>query len=205
MLQATVFVVNAVLDGKLRVVQIAAGDAVAAHREGIKTSERIFGVEIDAPADIVITGSAPMDIDLRQGLKAAANTIRAVRRGGMMINFITAEQGLGDSPLPKKNLHVGKKTVRALSYALLPLIGKFTFGLREEDLYFIYFALQAFQRNDIYFYSPNVPPEFTKRLPFFEIHGSIDALRERTHAAARGPVRVLVFPKGGVTYPILMG
>ncbi len=205
MLNSTVFVVNAILDGKLRVVEIAAGDAVAAHREGIRTSERIFGVEIDAPADILITGSAPMDIDLRQGLKALANTIRAVRRGGMMINFITAAQGLGDSPLPTKNLYVGKRTVRALSYALLPLIGKFTFGLREEDLYFIYFALQAFQRNDIYFYSPNVPPEFTKKIPFFEIHASIDALSARTHAAARGRARVLVFPKGGVTYPILKG
>ncbi len=205
MLNSTVFVVNAILDGKLRVVEIAAGDPVAAHREGIKTSEKIFGVEIDEPADILISGSAPMDIDLRQGLKALANTIRAVRRGGMMINFITATQGLGDSPLPTKNLYVGKKTVRALSYALLPLIGKFTFGLREEDLYFIYFALQAFQRNDIYFYSPNVPLEFSKKIPFFEIHSSPESLRARTRAAMPGRARVLVFPKGGVTYPILKG
>jgi nickel-dependent lactate racemase len=203
MLKTPVFVVNAVLNGALSVVDVSAGDPVAAHREGIKLSRRIFGVEIDAPADVLITGSDPLNIDLRQGLKGLANTIRAVRPGGVMVNLVAAEQGLGDMTMPSKNLWIGKKTLRALAYALLPLFGRSTFGLKEEDLYFIYFALQAFKRNDLYFYSPNVPEQFSKRMPFFEIHRSTATLMKRVEAAMPGKARVLVFPHAGVTYPVL--
>lgn len=203
MLKATVFIINAVLDGSQRVAKITAGDPVAAHREGIKTSEKIFGVPIDAPADVLITSSNPMNIDLRQGLKAVANTIKAVRPGGVMINLVAAEQGLGDMTMPSRDLYVGKRAMRALAYALLPFFGRSTFGMKEEDLYFVYFALQAFKRNDIYFYSPNVPAEFSRRMPFFEIHADTDALIRRAARSAPRRARVLVFPLGGVTYPIL--
>ncbi|MCZ7582774.1 MAG: nickel-dependent lactate racemase [Deltaproteobacteria bacterium] len=203
MVSGRVFIVNAVLDGFLRVARIVAGDPVAAHREGIKTSQEIFGVRIDKRCDVLITCSHPMNIDLRQGVKALANTIQAVRPGGVLINLVAAEEGLGEFPMPKKRLPVGKRGVRALARVLLPLVGRFTFGMKEEDLFFIYFALQAFKRNDIYFYSPNVPAEFTDRVPLFEISKTIEETLAKAHRAMPGPASVLVFPRGAITYPII--
>jgi nickel-dependent lactate racemase len=52
-------------------------------------------VSVPAPADVVITNSHPMDQDLRQGVKALANTIRAVRSGGVQITLVQAEEGVG--------------------------------------------------------------------------------------------------------------
>ena len=50
---------------------------------GVKVSAQIYGVQVPAQADIVITDSHPMDSDLRQGVKALGNTVRAVKRGGV--------------------------------------------------------------------------------------------------------------------------
>ena len=72
MLKGRVFIVNAVLNSALQAVRIVAGDPIAAHREGARTSAAIYGVSLPAPADIVITNSHPMDNDLRQGVKALA-------------------------------------------------------------------------------------------------------------------------------------
>ena len=202
LLPGKVFIVNAVLDGSLRVVRIVAGHPVAAHREGIRTCQEIYGVQIPKQCDVLITCSHPMNIDLRQGFKALANTIHAVRPGGALLNLIAAEQGIGDMNLPKK-LHVSKKTVRTIARILSPILGRFTFGMKEEDLFFIYFFMQVMKRNDLYIYSPNLPADIPERLPFLDIHNNIDAMLERAARTMPGNASVLVFPFGGVTYPIL--
>ncbi len=198
-----VFIVNAVLDGYQRIVKIVAGDPIAAHREGVKTAQLIFGAKIEKQADVLITSSHPMNIDLRQGFKAMANLIGAVRPGGVMLNCVAAEQGLGDMNMPSRNLYLGKKSVKFLAHLLLPWVGRFTFGMKEEDLFFIYFGLQAMKRNNIFFYSPNIPPQFTQRAPFLEIHQSLDAMLAAAQKAMPGKADVIVFPLGGVSYPIL--
>jgi lactate racemase len=203
MVPTKMFIVNAVLDGYQQVVKIVAGDPIAAHREGIKTAQDIFGAKIEKPADVLITSSHPMNIDLRQGFKAMANLIGAVRPGGIMLNLVLAEQGLGDMNMPSRNLHLGKKSLKILAHLLLPLVGRFTFGMKEEDLFFIYFGLQAMKRNNIYFYSPNIPEEFTRRAPFIDIHNSVDTMLAAAHKAMPGKADVLVFPLGGVSYPVL--
>ena len=87
MLNKPVFIINAVLNSRLEVVRVVCGDAISAHREGAKVSEQIYGKK-SAPVDIVITNSYPMETDLRQGVKALANTIRAVKRGGTLITLV---------------------------------------------------------------------------------------------------------------------
>jgi lactate racemase len=203
MLTPPVFVVNTVLDGNLDVVRIVAGDGVEAHRAGIDTCREVFGVPVPQQADVLITCSHPMNTDFRQGLKALANTIGALKPGGVLLNLVAAEQGLGDLSIPKKSMRLGKRGVRNLSRLLLPLVGRFSFGMKEEELFFVYFALQAFRRNDIYFFSPNVPYEFVEKMPFFDISDSVDKMIVKARDAIGGPATVLIFPSGGVTYPIL--
>jgi len=203
MIEPPVFAVNAILDGNLDVVRIVAGDGVDAHREGIDTCREVFGVEIPKQADVLITCSHPLNTDFRQGFKSLANSIGAVRKGGLLLNLVAAEMGLGDLSIPKRSMLVGKRGIRMLSRILSPLVGRFTFGMKEEELFFVYFALQAFRRNDIYFLSPNVPHAFVEKMPFLDVSDSVDEMLQKAQRAMPGPATVLIFPSGGVTYPIL--
>jgi hypothetical protein len=73
----------------------------------------------------------------------------------------------------------------------------------EEDRFFLYFALQALRRATLLLYAPTIPPAIRARLPFVEFVDSPGAAVARARAVVRGDARVLVFPHGGVTYPVL--
>ncbi|MHA1568410.1 MAG: nickel-dependent lactate racemase [Alphaproteobacteria bacterium] len=202
MLKAPVFAINAVLRGDLSIARMVAGDPVQAHRAGCETAAQIFGAKIPHRADVVIAGSHPMNIDFRQGAKALANTVRALKPGGTMLCMMACEQGIGDMPLPEKGIPLGKRGMKFLSTLLLPLVGRTTFGMKEEDHFFIYFTLQTVKNYNTIIYSPNLPPELERKLRFLGIETDLDAaLAAAKKAVPRGDA--LVFPKGGITYPII--
>jgi nickel-dependent lactate racemase len=202
MLKPPVFVVNAVLRGDLQITRLVAGHPVAAHREGVKTAAEIFGARVGEPAEVVITSSHPMNLDMRQGVKALANTIRALKRGGTMVCLLAAEQGVGDFPVPKKRPPFGPRGLKRLAGVLLRLLGWTTFGMQEEAHFFIYFTLQTLKNYHVVFYGPTIPADVRERLPFYEFHTDVQAaLASAARVTPRG--EVLVFPNGGVTYPIL--
>ena len=68
--------------------------------KGATQAGPLNAVQVAAPADVVIADSHPMDSDLRQGVKALTNTIRAVRRGGVLIVLVRAQEGTGVLALP---------------------------------------------------------------------------------------------------------
>ncbi len=203
MLKAPVFILNAVLNSATVVVRVVAGHPIQAHRAGVELSAAIYGVKT-APADVVITDSHPMDQDLRQGVKALANTIQAVRRGGVLITLVRAEEGLGVFGLANRKLPLGRGALRLLAPVLIPLIPKLKLkGVAEEDKFFLYFAMQAMRHATLLMYAPTIPVEIHERLPFVEFISSAEAAVARAAHLAPGPARVLVFPFGGSTYPIL--
>jgi nickel-dependent lactate racemase len=204
MVKPPVFIINAVLNSALQVVKVVAGHPIQAHRAGTRTSAEIYGVQIPAQADIVITDSNPMDSDLRQGVKALANTVRAVRRGGVVITLVKAEEGVGVFGLANRKLPLGKRALHAAAPLLLPLVPRLKLkGLGEEDKFFLYFALQAMRHATLLMYAPTIPVATQANLPFVdfvnEAQQAVELARQRFPATAR----VLVFPHGGSTYPIL--
>jgi lactate racemase len=204
MVKGQVFIINAVLNSALEVVQIVCGHPIAAHREGAKISAKIYGANIPGQADVVFTASHPMDQDLRQGVKALANTIRAVRPGGIMINLIRADEGVGVFGLANKKLPVGKRVLKLLAPLLLPNVPKLPLkGMGEEDRFFLYFALQAMLHGKLYLYAPTIPAEIHERLPFVEFVASPEAAVNLAAKTFPGKANVLVFPHAGMTYPIL--
>ncbi len=204
MLQPPVFIVNAVLNSDLQVVRVVCGDPIAAHREGVKTSAQLYGVAIPKPADVVITDSFPMDQDLRQGVKALANTIRAVRRGGVLITLVRAEEGVGVFGLADKGLPFSQGTLRLLAPALLALFPRLKLnGVSEEDRFFLYFALQAMRHCRLLMMAPTIPQTVRDNLPFVEFVETPQAAIEAAQQRLGGQAGVLVFPNGGTTYPIL--
>ncbi len=204
MLKGRVFIVNAVLNNLLQIVRVVAGDPVAAHREGVRTSAILYGVRVPRSADVIIADSHPMDSDLRQGVKALANTIRAVKPGGVMIVTVRAAEGTGVFGLADKKLPLGRGALKTLAPVLLPLVPKLKLkGMGEEDKFFLYFALQAMHQSNLYMYAPTIPAQTKENLPFVTFFDSPAAALQQ--AQARFPTRaeVLVFPHGGMTYPIL--
>ena len=79
------FILNVVMDGQHRVIQVVAGDPVAAHREGTEHSRDIYGVSQPHLADIVVVESYPTDIDLWVAAKGIYAAELAVRDGGVVI------------------------------------------------------------------------------------------------------------------------
>lgn len=204
MLKQPVFIVNAVLNSALQVVQIVSGDPIAAHRAGAQTSARLYGVPVPVAADVVITDSHPMDQDLRQGVKSLANTIRAVRPGGVQITLARAQEGVGVFGLANRRLPLGRRALQALAPVLLRLVPRLKLqGMGEEDRFFLYFALQAMRHCAMLLYAPTIPAQVRANLPFVAF---VDSPAEAVNQARRQLKRqaqVLVFPHGGTTYPIL--
>jgi hypothetical protein len=80
-------------------------------------------VDPPAPADVVIAGAAPLDLDLRVSMKACFNAAAALKPGGLFITVSAAPEGLGDLRLPER-LPAGAKTfIRKVPLAILqPLV-----------------------------------------------------------------------------------
>ncbi len=81
------------------IVAIVAGDPVAAHRLGCRTSRAIYEV---APvrAGIVVTtvGGYPYDCDLVQGKKGVVPATELVEEGGVIVILAECAEGLGAEP-----------------------------------------------------------------------------------------------------------
>jgi nickel-dependent lactate racemase len=88
------FVVNVVMDAQHRVIQVVAGDIVAAHRKGADYSRTIYGIGQPALADIVMTESYPADYDLWQAAKGIYAAELAVREGGVVIIVTPCPHGI---------------------------------------------------------------------------------------------------------------
>jgi nickel-dependent lactate racemase len=88
------FIVNVVKNFRNEIVEVVAGDFIAAHRQGVQTSRRSFGVSVPAPADIVIVSSHPCDIDYWQAEKGIISAYFAVRKGGVIIFVAPCPEGL---------------------------------------------------------------------------------------------------------------
>jgi nickel-dependent lactate racemase len=202
-LKPPVFIINAVLDSALSVVEIVSGDPIKAHRAGVVTSSEIYGVKLPALPDIVIAASYPMDQDLRQGVKALANNVRGVRKGGVMIVAIRADEGIGVFSLANRKLPLGRKILKLLAPILLANISRLSLsGMGEEDRFFLYFALQVMRHATIYVYAPTIPGEIHERLPFVTF---VDSMEEAINRTCRKFPKgdVVVVPNGGASYPIL--
>ena len=88
------FIVNVIQDHRGRVLDIVAGDFVAAHRLGAEVSRRAHGVAVPEPADVVITSSYPGDIDWWQAEKCLVAAYFAVKPGGVIVFAGPCYEGL---------------------------------------------------------------------------------------------------------------
>jgi nickel-dependent lactate racemase len=88
------WIVNAILDGAGRLVEVVAGDPLRAFRAGAVRSTEIYRSEMDQEADIVISDSHPYDSDLWVASKGIYASELAVRQGGVVILVSPCTEGV---------------------------------------------------------------------------------------------------------------
>ncbi len=201
MLGNKVWIVNAILNHCKEIVRVVAGDPIAAHRAGAEVSAKLNGVKISRPADVVIADSHPMDQDLRQGVKALANAIRAVKPGGTLVTLVRAEEGMGVFGLANRKFPLSRGALKVVAPLLVKSVPKIKLrGMGEEDRFFLYATLQSMIRARLIMYAPTVPAEKQANLPFAEFMPSMERAIQAAQAKFPGAADVLVFPYGGITY-----
>jgi len=200
------FAIQYLLDPAGQPAAIAAGEMIPTQRMLAKQCSVACGVVTTAPADVLITNAYPRNFDLCQSLKAVANTRHAVRPGGVILCLADTTIGVRDMRLPPWPLGPvwTRRIVRMLGPdAICSLTRRLAPGLaRDADPYFL-LAARTLYRNPIVMFAPTLH-ETGLHLPGIEIVGdltsayaAVDALLPR-----RSP-RVVAFPAGGATFPIL--
>jgi len=201
-----VFLVNAVLNASQQIVRIFAGHPKLAHREGIKLARTIYGVQIPERADVLITGSAPMDTDLRQSAKCIGNLLGAVKEGGTILAFLRCSEGIGDFKISGRSLPrpLLKALVRMMDREqMLGFLNRFRHDLEVEEKFLALYGLQILKRNEVLAYAPALTADQAKKLGTFRIVAQPEEMVRRAAARAPRHATVAIFPRGGVTFPVL--
>ncbi len=211
LLKAEIFILNPVLappaDSKQDegIIKIFAGHAKLAHREGIKLAREIYGLPVPEPADVLITSSAPMTANFRQGVKCIGNTLGAVKELGTILALLDCREGVGDFQVSRRSLpgFILKPLVRRMTRAKLPaFIERFRRDLPVEEKFLAVYGLEILRRNDVFAYAPAITPKQAKRLGFLRTVAEPQELVRRAAAHAPRNATVAIFPQGGVTYPV---
>lgn len=205
-LRADLFVVNVVMNEALEPCRFVCGDPVAAHRAGVETVEAIAGRPVPAQADVAIVVSNPMNADLRQGMKCLGNVAPAVREGGVVVALLECRNGVGDVAVPERNLpHPVLRGLLRLAGKdrVLGLVDLMKRGAGIEERFLAHFSLQVARSLELLVHSPNLPLSLDRRLGVARLLESPEALVAAAAKAAPRRARVIVFPSGGATYPIL--
>ncbi|HET9014643.1 MAG TPA: nickel-dependent lactate racemase [Thermomicrobiaceae bacterium] len=87
-------VLNTVLDHAGRLVRAFFGDPRRAWRAGVALSREVYGAALPGPADVVVAGSHPCDIEFWQAHKSLYPADIAVRDGGTIVVVTPSPEGV---------------------------------------------------------------------------------------------------------------
>ncbi len=207
-LSAEVFLFNVVLNSELEVTAAFAGEVERAHAAAARRAAEIYGVRVPSTADVVISGSRPMDRDWRQGVKCFGGPLCAVRPGGVLIAAMRNFEGLGDYRPPFARA-LPRRLVRAVARApgiraALRAFASSGRNLNPENLHMIFYALQMVRHCRVSVFSPTISRDEAALLPLFDFVPGIEEALEMAggHVAGSRPVRLTVFPNGSISYPV---
>lgn len=186
------FLLNVVLDEKKRVIFAAAGDAIAAHRQGCRFLDNVYGSPCQRPGDIVVVsaGGRPKDLNLYQAQKALDNAKAAVRPGGILILAAECPEGLGEPTFEDWMLKLSpREQLRCI---------REDFQLGGHKAAAIALVLQKAQ----VFLVSSLPSAMVERMglrPFPQVQDALDAARRQLGERAS----VTVLPYGSSTLPLV--
>jgi hypothetical protein len=202
------FAVSYLLDEQDLPSTIVAGDVLPTQQMLAKLCAVASGVVTARSADVVIADAHPRDLDLWQSFKCIANTQWAVRPGGVIICLTRCPLGMNRVkpppwPLGPRNTRrlVGLLGPESLSATVTRLVPR----LAGDAAFFVRLAARALHRNPILMVAPVLYNSGAK-FPGIEIFPAPEpAFAAADARLGKGPQRVVVFPAGGVTYPVIPG
>ncbi len=187
------FLFNAVLDAKKQFLKIFAGDWEEAHLEACKFVDKVYGVEIEAPADIVIAscGGYPKDINVYQLQKTMDNAWCAVKEGGVVIIIGECEEGSGSAALEKAlQEHPSPDAIKA------QLEKNFVIGAHKA------FAITRLMKKAKFILVSALDKKIAKDL-LFDAADSVDEAIALAEKYVGSDYKIILMPQGSLTVPLL--
>lgn len=187
------FLFNAILDAKKQFLKIFAGDWEKAHLEACKFVDKVYGVEIDAPADIVIAscGGYPKDINVYQLQKTMDNAWCAVKDGGVVIIIGECEEGSGSAALEKAlQEHPSPDAIKA------QLEKNFVIGAHKA------FAITRLMKKAKFILVSALDKKTASDL-LFEAVDNVDEAIKLAEKYVGSDYKIILMPQGSLTVPLL--
>lgn len=202
------FSVQYLLDDNDLPLAIAAGDVIPVHRMLRKRCSVDCGIVVPGQADVVIANAHPRDFDLWQCLKSIPNTMWAARPNGVILCLGRCEAGLYGMKVPPWPLSATwtRRLVRFIGpEAISSLLSRVSPTMAGDAAFFVRMAAHTLARNPIILVSPALHSAGAS-FPGLRIVGSVaDGIAAAQRRLSEGSPRVVVFPAGGVTYPVPTG
>jgi nickel-dependent lactate racemase len=190
------FIVNVVMDAHHRVIQVVAGDVVAAQRKGAEFSRTIYGTPLPAYADIVVTESYPADYDLWQASKGIYSAELAVRQGGVVILVTPCPHGVSDEhPEVERLGYLGFEEVKAR-------VGRKEITDLVAAAHLVHVGRVVRDRAKGIMVSPGIKPETQAHLGFQSAATPQQAL-DMAFGIAGAQAKVVVLRHGGDVLPLV--
>lgn len=185
------FILNVVLSEHKEILKAVAGDSVLAHREGCAFLDKLYRIELQEAADIVLVsqGGAPKDLNLYQTQKALDNAKHAVKDGGIIILIGSCREGLGEKTF--EEWMTAAPTARSL---IERIRREFRLGGHKAAA-----IAMVLERAEVDLVS-ELDDDFVRSI-FLEPQPSAQAALDRAFAKLGPDARVLSMPYGGSTLP----
>lgn len=193
------FLLNVVLDENKEIVYAAAGRHIEAHREGCRFLDRLYKVEIEEKADIVIAsqGGYPKDLNLYQMQKALANAQFAVKDGGIIILVGSCAEGMGE-----KVFEEWMQEAKTSGELIRRIQKDFRLGGHKAAA-----IAMVLEKAEIYLVS-EMEEEFVRSIFMHPYHTVQEALADALNVSGRlsgdGNASIIVMPCAGSTLPIIV-
>jgi len=191
------FMVDVSLDRSRQITGVFAGDVVAAHAAGMAHVERHVRVDIEEPADIVVTsaGGYPLDDTFYQSIKGLTASLNIVRRGGTIILAAALTEGIGSDDFCQLLRSVDKPET-FMQRLLSP-------GFFQIDQWMLQHLCQVLRKARVIVASDG---RAASELPSHLI-GHTSTVEEALAATLRGQpnARIAVMPQGPYVLPTVRG
>lgn len=187
------FILNVVLNEKKEIIKAVAGHYKKAHQSGCDFLDRLYKVEIEKPADVVIVspGGYPKDINVYQAQKALDNAKHAVRDGGIIIWTASCKEGLGEGVFER-----WMTTSESPEEMVTKIQMKFELGGHKAAAIALVLAKARI------FLVSDLADEFVKTI-FLEPFDTVGQALECAFKELGQDIKILLMPFGGSTLPVV--
>lgn len=183
------FILNVVLDEERRITGVFAGDLEAAHEAACASVAEHAIVEIDEPADIVVTcaGGYPLDTTLYQAIKGFVGALEAVKPGGTVILAARNEEGAGSDAFEQ----LLRRLQDPMDFYRLTMEPNYI----AKDQWMVQELVNGMHRCELLYYTQGISADDLRDFLITPIDSMEEGLR-RALARHGEDARILVIPEG---------